>query len=151
METFEIIGGKKLSGEIEVRGSKNATTPILAATLLTKEECIISNIPLIEDVFRMLEILSSMGAEIKWLGKRKVSIKNKKIDPAKMDLETVKKLRSSVLLLGSLSARFDKFKFYRPGGCVIGARPLGTHFEALRKLGVDISQTDHCYEVFAFS
>ncbi|MCX6761418.1 MAG: UDP-N-acetylglucosamine 1-carboxyvinyltransferase [Candidatus Moranbacteria bacterium] len=149
METFEIIGGKKLKGEIEVRGSKNATTPILAATLLTKEECIISNIPLIEDVYRMLEILTSMGAEIKWLGKRKISVKNTKIDPAKMDLETVKKLRSSVLLLGSLSARFDKFNFYRPGGCVIGARPLGTHFEALRKMGVNIFETNHSYAVNA--
>jgi UDP-N-acetylglucosamine 1-carboxyvinyltransferase len=149
METFEIVGGKKLTGEIEVRGSKNATTPILAATLLTKKECIISNIPLIEDVYRMLEILSSMGAEIRWLGKRKISIKNAKIDPTKMNLETVKKLRSSVLLLGPLSARFDRFKFYRPGGCVIGARPLGTHFEALRKLGVNISQTEKSYSVDA--
>lgn len=149
METFEIIGGKKLEGTIEVRGSKNATTPILAATLLTKKECIISNIPLIEDVFRMLEILESMGAEIRWIGKRKISVKNENIDPAKMDTETVKKLRSSVLLLGPLSARFPQFKFYRPGGCVIGMRPLGTHFEALRKLGVDVRQSDHSYEVNA--
>ena len=149
METFEIIGGKKLNGEIVVRGSKNATTPILAATLLTKEKCIISNIPLIEDVSRMLEILSSMGSEIRWLGERKISVKNAKIDPEKMDIETVKKLRSSVLLLGALSARFDKFKFYRPGGCVIGARPLGTHFKALHKLGVDIFERDHHYAVNA--
>ncbi|MFZ2226692.1 MAG: UDP-N-acetylglucosamine 1-carboxyvinyltransferase [Candidatus Moraniibacteriota bacterium] len=149
METFEIIGGKKLNGEIVVRGSKNATTPILAATLLTKEECVISNIPLIEDVSRMLEILSSMGSEIRWLGERKISVKNAKIDPEKMDIETVKKLRSSVLLLGALSARFDKFKFYRPGGCVIGARPLGTHFKALHKLGVDIFERDHHYAVNA--
>ncbi|MDQ1284162.1 MAG: UDP-N-acetylglucosamine 1-carboxyvinyltransferase [Patescibacteria group bacterium] len=147
MENFEIVGGKKLKGSIDVRGSKNATTPILAATLLTREECIISNIPLIEDVFRMLEILESMGSEIKWLGERKINVKNKNIDPAKINAETVKKLRSSVLLLGSLSARFDKFKFYRPGGCVIGARPLGTHFDALRKMGVDIKQTEKHYFV----
>lgn len=149
MENFEIIGGKKLEGEIEVRGSKNAATPILAATLLTKEECVISNIPLIEDVFRMLEILSSMGSEIKWLGKRVISIKNENIDPSKMDLETVKKIRSSILLLGSLSARFDKFKFYRPGGCVIGARPLDTHFDAMYKMGVDIKQDEKFYFVDA--
>jgi len=147
MEHFEINGGKKIKGEIEVRGSKNATTPILAATLLTKEECIISNVPLIEDVFRMLEILESMGSEIKWLGRRRVSIKNEKIDPKKMDFEAVKKIRSSVLLLGSLSARFSKFKFYRPGGCVIGSRPLGTHFDALRKMGVDIKQNEKFYLV----
>jgi len=147
MENFEIIGGKKLEGEIEVRGSKNATTPILAATLLTREECILNNVPLIEDVFRMIEILSSMGAEIKWLGKRKVSIKCENIDPAKMDVEKVKQLRSSVLLLGSLSARFDKFNLYRPGGCVIGARPLGTHFDALRKMGVEINQDEKSYVI----
>jgi UDP-N-acetylglucosamine 1-carboxyvinyltransferase len=145
MENFEIIGGKKLSGEIEVRGSKNATTPILAATLLTKEECVLSNIPLIEDVFRMLEILESMGAEIRWLGKRKVSIKCENIDPAKMDMEKVRQLRSSVLLLGSLAARFDNFSLHRPGGCVIGARPLGTHFDALYKMGVDITQDEKNY------
>jgi len=149
MEKFEIIGGKKLAGEIEVRGSKNATTPVLAATLLTKEECVISNIPLIEDVFRMLEILESLGAEIKWLGKRKISVKCENIDPEKMDEEKVKQLRSSVLLLGSLSARFNNFSLYHPGGCVIGARPLGTHFDALRKMGIEINQDEKKYAISA--
>jgi UDP-N-acetylglucosamine 1-carboxyvinyltransferase len=149
MEKFEIIGGKKLEGVTEVRGSKNATTPILAATLLTKDECIISNIPLIEDVFRMLEILGSMGAEIKWLSKRKISVKCENIDPEKMDSEKVKQLRSSVLLLGSLSARFNNFSLYHPGGCVIGARPLGTHFDALHKMGVEINQDEKKYAISA--
>jgi len=148
-EYFEIIGGKKLAGTIDVRGSKNATTPILAATLLTKKKCVLDNLPLIEDVFRMLEILESMGAEIKWLGKRKISIKNEKIDPQKMAVEKVKKLRSSILLLGSLSARFDNFKLYHPGGCVIGKRPLGTHFEAMRNLGISITQSNKFYNVNA--
>ncbi len=147
MEHFEIIGGKKLAGSIDVRGSKNATTPILAATILTKKECILDNLPLIEDVFRMIEILESMGTKIKWLGERKISIKNEKIDPAKMDVEKIKKLRSSILLLGSLSARFDNFKLYHPGGCVIGKRPLGTHFEAMRKMGIEISQNEKFYSV----
>lgn len=149
MEKFEIIGGKKLGGTIEVRGSKNATTPVLVATLLTKDECIISNVPLIEDVFRMLEILASMGAEVKWPGKRKVSVKCENIDPEKIDNEKVKELRSSILLLGSLSARFGKFKLYHPGGCVIGARPLGTHFDAMRKMGVEIAQDEKTYIVSA--
>lgn len=149
MQYFEIIGGKKLTGEINVRGSKNATTPILAATLLTKEECVISNIPLIEDVFRMLEILESMGVEVKKIGERKISVKAEKVDPQKIDVEKIKKLRSSILLLGSLSARFDNFKLYHPGGCVIGARPVGTHFDALRKMGIDIKQRDSVYAVNA--
>lgn len=147
METFVISGGKKLSGIIEVRGSKNATTPILAATVLTKEECIISNVPLIEDVFRMVEILESMGAKTQWLGKRKLSVKCENIDPAKIDMEKLKKLRSSVLLLGSLSARFNNFNLAAPGGDIIGARPLGTHFDALRKMGLEISQNSDVYSI----
>ena len=149
MEFFEIKGGKKLRGEIEVRGSKNATTPILAATLLTKEKCVISNLPLIEDVFKMLEILKSMGAEIKWLNERKICIENKNIDPRKMDIELVKKIRSSILLFGPLSALFDKFQIYHPGGCKIGIRPMDTHFDALRKMGIDVKQTGKTYNVSA--
>lgn len=149
MEVFEIEGGKRLSGEIEVRGSKNATTPILAATLLTKETCVISNLPLIEDVFRMLEILESLGATVEWRDKRTVAVTARDINPAKMDSEKVKQIRSSILLLGSLSARFDAFSLYHPGGCVIGARPVGTHFDALAKLGVEIGSEGKCYRVNA--
>ncbi len=149
MEYFEINGGKKLAGTIDVRGSKNATTPILAATLLTKEECILSNIPLIEDVFRMLEILESMGVAVKYLSERRISVRADKVDPKKIDVEKIKKLRSSILLLGALSARFDNFKLYHPGGCVIGARPVGTHFDALAKMGIDIRQEDSVYNINA--
>ncbi len=145
MEVFEIEGGQPLSGEIVVSGSKNATTPILAATLLTTETCVLSNLPLIEDVFRMLEILESMGAEVEWRGERTLAITNRNINPKKMDVEKVKKIRSSILLFGSLAARFDTFSLYHPGGCVIGARPVGTHFDALEKLGVKITQQEKSY------
>lgn len=149
MEVFEIEGGKRLKGEIIVSGSKNATTPILAATLLTKETCVLSNLPLIEDVFRMLEILESMGAKVEWRGKRTVAITAKNIDPKKMSIATVKKIRSSILLLGPLAQRFDRFSFYHPGGCVIGARPVGTHFDVLAKLGVVIVSRGKEYVVNA--
>lgn len=142
MDYFEIQGGKRLSGAIDVRGSKNATTPILAATLLTQESCIISNIPLIEDVFRMIEILEGLGATVEWVSERSVKICAKDIDPSRLDCELVKKLRSSILLLGPLSARFEKFNFFHPGGCVIGKRPVGTHFDALEKMGVNILNVD---------
>lgn len=142
MEHFEIVGGKNLSGEIEVRGSKNATTPILAATLLTKEKCVISNIPLIEDVFRMIEIIESLGAKVSWKSKRTVEIEAKNIDASKMDLVAVKRLRSSILLLGALSGRISNFEIPYPGGCVIGARPLDTHFDALLKMGVRTNEKE---------
>lgn len=149
MDVFEIEGGKRLKGEIAVCGSKNATTPILAATLLTKETCVLSNIPLIEDVFRMLEILESMGATVEWRGKRTVAVTARDVDPGKMDVELVKKIRSSVLLMGALSARFDRFKLYQPGGCVIGARPVDTHVDALGKLGVSVKRGEKGYVIDA--
>lgn len=149
MEYFEITGGKKLAGTIDVRGSKNATTPILAATVLTKGECVISNIPLIEDVYRMIEILESMDVSVAWEEERTVRICAKNLDPTKIDLQIVKKLRSSILLLGSLSARAENFKIAHPGGCTIGKRPVGTHFDALEKMGVNVVQDENCYLVDA--
>ncbi len=149
MEWFEIQGGKRLKGKIEVRGSKNAATPILAATLLTSETCVLKNIPLVEDVFSMMEIMKSMGSEIKWIGKHSVSIRNRLIDPRKINFERVGKIRSSVLFLGVLSARCGKFKIISPGGCVIGARPMGTHFDALIKMGVRVKRQGEYYIVDA--
>ncbi|MFZ2300143.1 MAG: UDP-N-acetylglucosamine 1-carboxyvinyltransferase [Candidatus Moraniibacteriota bacterium] len=149
MEVFEIEGGKRLKGEIAVSGSKNATTPILAATLLTRKTCVLSNLPLIEDVFSMLEILESMGATVEWRGKRTVAITAKHIDPKKVDVAAVKKLRSSILLLGSLAARFATFSLYQPGGCVIGARPIDTHTDAFAKLGVSVRSGKKGYVIDA--
>ncbi len=149
MDVFEIQGGKKLSGTITVAGLKNAATPILAATLLTKETCVLKNLPLIEDVFRMLEILESLGAKIEWREKHTVAISARNIDVEKVDQEIVKRLRSSIMLLGSLSARCNHFEIRQPGGCVIGARPVGTHIDALEKLGVHIVGDGKSYVVDA--
>lgn len=146
MQKFIIRGGKPLAGEIEVRGSKNVTTPILAACLLTEEECILNNVPLIDDVIKMIAILDSMGVETKWIGPRKLRIKaGNATDPEKMDFSLVGHMRSSILLLGSLLARFKKFKIKQPGGCIIGARPIGTHFDALEALGAKITQDKDFY------
>jgi UDP-N-acetylglucosamine 1-carboxyvinyltransferase len=149
MQVFEIEGQQTLSGEIEVRGSKNAAAALIPATLLTTEPCVLSNVPLIEDIFRLLDILKSMGSEVEWLEERKVKITNKDIDPEKMDFTLVKKIRMSILLLGALSARFEKFHLYHPGGCVIGARPVDAHMDALGKLGVSIVKNENVYEVDA--
>lgn len=149
MDYFVINGGKKLSGEIEVRGSKNAAAPIIAATLLSDEPSVLSNVPLIEDIFRLLEILESMGAKVEWLGERKIRITPKGLDVKKIDYDLVKKIRLSILLLGSLGARFEKFELANPGGCKIGKRPLGTHFNALEKMGVKVVQDEKNYIVDA--
>lgn len=149
MEVFEIEGGKKLSGTIAVSGLKNAATPIIAATLLSRETSTLENVPQIEDVFRMLEIVESMGAKVVWTQEHTVTITPGDFDPNAADQEKVKKLRSSILLLGALAARFDRFELRQPGGCVIGARPVDTHFEALRKMGIKIEGTEKGYAIEA--
>lgn len=149
MEVFEIEGGKRLNGEIVVGGSKNAATPILAATLLTTDTCVLANVPRIEDVFRMLDILAGLGARVEWRGKHTVAVTAKHIDPKKLDSGAIKKIRSSILLLGALTARFDRFTFHQPGGCAIGARPIDTHADALAKLGVTLVPLKHGYQVTA--
>lgn len=144
-EKFIIKGGKPLKGEIEVGGSKNAAFPILVASILTKEPCTIGNIPLIEDVFKMIDILKVLGADIQWIGKRKIKIQCKNIDPKKLPHKIVSHFRGSVLLWGALLARFDNFKTKSPGGCIIGARPLDTHFDIFSQMGVDVSQKRKFY------
>ena len=139
-DKFVIKGGKPLKGEIEVGGAKNATFPILAATLLTKEPCVISNIPLIEDIYKFIDILKIIGADIEWLGERKIKIQCENIDLKKLPNEIIKHFRGSVLFWGSFLARFDNFKTASPGGCIIGARPLDTHFDAFAQMGVEVKQ-----------
>jgi len=146
-EKFVINGGKSLRGEIEVRGAKNAAFPVLAATLLTKEPCEIANLPLIEDVFRMLEIMKSMGSQIEWIGERKVRIQNNKLDPQSVKKDLVGRLRGSVLFMGPLLARFNKIDFPNPGGCVIGARPIDTHLDGFEQLGCSIKRSGKKYEI----
>jgi len=139
-EAFLIQGGNKLSGEIETRGSKNASFPVLVSALLTDKDCIIDNLPLVEDVFRLLEIFESMKVKVEWIGKRKVRINAKNMDPKKMNKDLVLKFRGSVLLFGAILARFKKVSLPQPGGCVIGVRPIDTHLDAFSQLGAKIKE-----------
>ncbi len=144
-EKFIIKGGIPLKGEVGVRGAKNAAFPILAASLLTKETCTIDNLPLIEDVLKMIRILENMGAEISWVGKRKIEINCSKIKPSKTPYDLVKCFRGSVLLLGGLLGRFNNVRIPKPGGCVIGSRPIDTHLDAFDQLGIKIHKTGQFY------
>jgi len=144
-EKFIIKGGIPLKGEVEIRGAKNATFPILAASLLTKEDCIIDNIPLIEDVFKMMKILQGMGSEITWLGKRKIKINNSQVKPSKMPVDLVGCFRGSILLLGGLLGSYNKVEIPAPGGCLIGSRPIDTHLDAFKQAGVKISSQGKFY------
>ncbi|OHA63317.1 MAG: UDP-N-acetylglucosamine 1-carboxyvinyltransferase [Candidatus Wildermuthbacteria bacterium RIFCSPHIGHO2_12_FULL_45_9] len=149
MERFVINGGKPLKGEIEVRGAKNAAFPILAATILTKEDCVIENLPLVEDVYRMIELLESMGTQVEWRGERVVSIHTRNLNPATINKRLVLRFRGAVLLFGPLLARFGVVNLPQPGGCMIGARPIDTHLDAFAQLGVKITPRKDGFKLVA--
>lgn len=146
-EKFVINGQKELSGEVEVGGSKNAAGPALAAVLLTHDECVINNIPFIEDILNILEILQSMGVKVEKIGDKTVRLRAEKVDPKKIDFEKVSKTRISVLFFGALLARVKNFEMPPPGGDRIGLRPISVQLRALEKLGVKIERKNNIYEV----
>jgi len=135
MSKFIINGGKKLNGEVKVGGSKNAALPILAATLLTDQPCVIKNVPDIADTHTMLKILESLGSEVTFKN-HVVRIQTKTLSRKKPASELCCKMRASVLLVGPLLARTGRAVLPYPGGCVLGARPIDTHADVLSKMGV---------------
>ena len=145
-ERFIIRGGLPLEGEVGVNGSKNAAGALLAATLLTGEECIIDNLPRVSDILNLLTIIEKMGGEVNWLQSHSVSVKCSHIDPTKIDFDLVSRARLPVLLIGAFLSRFQSFRMTRPGGDRIGLRPITTHLRALRDLGVDVSTHGDFYD-----
>lgn len=142
MSKLIIEGGKKLRGKIRVAGDKNSALPILAASLLTKGEIILENVPEIQDVFTMLAILENFGVKYKWLKTGILFLDTKKIYYRDLLFNEVKQLRASIVLLGSALSRFGKIKLYQPGGDVIGARPIEVHIKALKDLGAEICSNE---------
>ncbi len=136
-----------MEGEIEVRGSKNAAGPALIACLLTQEECIVDNVPCIEDILNILDIMKSMGIKVEKTGEETFKIKAEKVEADKMDFEKISKTRISVLFLGALLSRVKNFKMPPPGGDRIGLRPISVQLNALEKLGAKIEKRDNVYEV----
>lgn len=146
MSRFIIKGGSPLKGEIKVSGNKNAILPIMAATVLTSQKCILENVPQISDVTVMAKILEKIGAKVEGLGISRLIINTKNANRYSLDPELVKELRASILLLGPLLARFGKARMRHPGGCLLGRRAVGTHFDALRGLGAKIITGQDDYE-----
>jgi UDP-N-acetylglucosamine 1-carboxyvinyltransferase len=144
-KTFVIKGGNILRGEVKISGHKNAAGPILAATLLSEKPSTIDNLPLIDDILNLVEILKKMGAKIEWLGRTKIKISPAKINPNKIPADLFEKMRVSVLLVGPLLARFKAIKIPRPGGDQIGVRPIYTHLEALSSFGVSVKEREGFY------
>ena len=143
MQKLLIKGNQELSGNIFISGSKNATLPILAASILA-EKVFLSNVPLVKDIFTMLELLKFIGLKIKVKKKeKKIELKNnnKRINTL-APYKLVKTMRAGVLVLGPLLTKYKKAKVSLPGGCAIGTRPVDLHLFALKKLGAKIKIKD---------
>jgi len=147
MSTLLIEGGHRLEGRVAVEGNKNAALPLLAACLLTEEECVLSNVPRIGDVEVMARLLLDVGAEVEGIGTTTLRIRAPKVTTDTPDRSLVGRLRGSVLLLGPLLARCGRAHIAPPGGDFPARRTISTHMEALRALGAREGRSaDHVLE-----
>ena len=139
MEKLLIRGGNKLSGKINCSGAKNAALPMIAATILSDKDVTLKNLPYLQDITTMFELLGSMGANITLDESMNFIISSSDIHDTEARYELVKTMRASILVLGPLVAKFGKAKIALPGGCAIGSRPVNYHLDALEQLGASIN------------
>ena len=139
MDKLLIKGNNELNGEITASGAKNSALPVLAASLLADSPMRVGNLPHLNDVTTMIELLGSMGIEIMLNEDMDVNVNPSSIKNLNARYELVKTMRASILVLGPLLAKFNKAKVALPGGCAIGSRPVNLHIEAMRRMGANIS------------
>jgi len=138
MERIKIIGGRKLSGEVEISGAKNAVLPVMAAALLAPGRSVIHNVPRLRDVDNMLGILGFLGVRGEFIGDHSLALDCTRLTASAAPYELVRKMRASVLVLGPLLARLGRAEVSVPGGCVIGPRPIDLHIKGLRGLNARV-------------
>src|SRR5262249_25896359 len=136
MDKILIHGGRRLSGSIKISGSKNSSLPILAATLLTRETCVVHGVPDLSDTHYMLQILMHLGAQVE-RASGTVSVTSEKINSV-APYDIVRKMRASVCVLGPLLGRCKEATVALPGGCVIGDRPIDLHLKGFEALGTAV-------------
>jgi UDP-N-acetylglucosamine 1-carboxyvinyltransferase len=148
MSTLAIEGGHKLSGSVEVEGNKNSALPLLAASLLTTEECVLTNVPRIGDVEVMARLLIDLGATVEGIGTTTLRVRSQTVVKDEPDPALVGRLRGSVLLFGPLLARRGRARLAPPGGDFPARRSISTHLEALTSMGARIvAHSGHALEV----
>lgn len=139
MDKLIIKGGKPLHGDVMISGAKNAALPIMAATLLARDNVTLSNVPHLKDVTTMMELLGQLGAKLTIDEKMNVQVDANSVNEFVAPYELVKTMRASILVLGPMLARFGRAEVSLPGGCAIGTRPVDLHLKALRSMGADIT------------
>ena len=139
MEKYIIEGGRKLEGIVSISGSKNASLPIIAGTILSGKTSKLYNVPSIYDTKATLEILKLLGCKVKKT-RDKIEINSKYMNKTEIPENLMRKMRSSIIMAGAIVGRFKKATFYYPGGCDIGTRPIDLHLKAFKKLGINIEE-----------
>lgn len=137
-ERFFISGGKPLQGMVTIDGAKNSALSIMAACLLTREICVLENVPQLKDVYSMIEVIKTLGVDVEWKDSNTLYINPDDFNNYEAPYELVKTMRASFLVMGPLLARLKKAKISLPGGCAIGARPVDFHLKGFRALGANI-------------
>lgn len=148
MSTIQIRGQASLKGEIEVQGSKNAVLPMMAAAILHRGTTVLTNVPRIQDVFCMVDILKTLGCHV-WFVGHELKIDASSLNSTEIPKESVQRMRSSIMVLGALLGREGQALTYYPGGCSIGSRPIDLHLQALSSLGAEIREEGGCIEARA--
>ena len=141
MDRIIVRGGYPLQGSVQVRGAKNSTLPLMAATLLAENECVLHNVPCLHDVFAMDKIVSEMGMAVDFTG-RSMTLDPKNVASQEAPYELVRKMRASFFVLGPLLGHFGQARVSLPGGCAIGTRPVDIHLKGLEALGAKIRIED---------
>jgi len=144
---LQINGGNKLTGTIQTNTSKNGAVGLLCASLLNKGTTTLTRVPRIEEVYRLIEVLESIGVKIEWLDDTMTITPPKKFNLSQINVEAARRTRSIVMFIGPLMHHMEKFSLPQSGGCKLGSRTVRPHFYALEHFGVDIQTTDDAYEV----
>ncbi len=144
MDKLKITGGARLNGKVRISGAKNSALPAMAACLLTAEELLLENMPMVNDILTTRRLLRELGADVEFEGSSSARLKAAKISSHEAPYDLVKTMRASVLVLGPLLARSGKARVSLPGGCAIGARPIDLHIRGFEKLGATVT-TEYGY------
>ena len=137
MDKFIINGRKKLKGEVTISGSKNASLPIIAATLLTGEDVILHNVPELADIYTMITLIEHLGKKVEYFKDHTMKITERECESYEAPYEIVRKMRASIAVMGPLLGRRGKAKVSFPGGCAIGPRPIDLHIRGMEELGAE--------------
>ncbi|HVC79320.1 MAG TPA: UDP-N-acetylglucosamine 1-carboxyvinyltransferase [Chloroflexota bacterium] len=149
MSRYVVQGGVALEGTVEAAANKNAVLPIMAATLLTDDPCVLTNVPQITDVVVMGNLLRELGASVEGLGSKTLRICCADVRETTLNPNLVRKMRAAVTLVAPLVARLGRARTTHPGGCVIGRRDIGTHLDALQSMGARVTEVDGVYDITA--